>query len=146
MASLWGDRNRRKATVKYAKSAKNIWRIAIPMLYHNVLGNMSCFLRSKSIYSITQLVHHPFSYVIPSQVSSPSDKGKEFNINFFVLFFVNTFDLRPSWKYFGSSALNPGAVFLRFFTVAFLLFRTPAGALTLRGQLSNPAGQSLTFN
>ena len=39
----------------------------------------------------------------------------------------------------GSSALNPGAVFLRFFTAAFLLFLTPAGG-------SNPAGQSLTFN
>ncbi len=38
-------------------------------------------------------------------------------------------------KILGSSALNPGAVFLRFFTVAFLLF------LTLQGQLSNPAGQ-----
>ena len=34
----------------------------------------------------------------------------------------------------GSSALNPGAVFLRFFTVFFLLFLTSA-----RG--SNPAGQ-----
>ena len=34
---------------------------------------------------------------------------------------------------------GPGAVFLRFFTVAFLLFLTPAGG-------SNPAGQSLAFN
>ncbi len=48
-------------------------------------------------------------------------------------------------KFLGSSALNPGAVFLRFFTVAFLLFLTTAEALTLWGQLSNPAGQSLTF-
>ena len=35
--------------------------------------------------------------------------------------------------YSGSSALNPGAVFLRFFRVAFLLFLTPAVG-------SNPAG------
>ena len=34
---------------------------------------------------------------------------------------------------FGSSALNPGAVFLCFFTIAFLLFLTPVGG-------SNPAG------
>ncbi len=39
----------------------------------------------------------------------------------------------------GSCALNPGAVFLRFFTVAFLLFLAPAGG-------SNSAGQSLTLN
>ena len=50
------------------------------------------------------------------------------------------------YKNLGSSALNPGAEFLRFFTEAFLLFLAPAGALTLRGQLSNPAGQSLTLN
>ncbi len=36
-------------------------------------------------------------------------------------------------KSMGSSALNPGAVFLRFFTVAFLLFLTPQGG-------SNSAG------
>ena len=30
-------------------------------------------------------------------------------------------------RYFGSSALNPGAVFLRFFTEAFLLILAPAG-------------------
>ena len=35
--------------------------------------------------------------------------------------------------------LNPGAVFLRFVTKAFLLFLAPAGG-------SNPAGQSLTLN
>ena len=40
----------------------------------------------------------------------------------------------------GSSALNPGAVFLRFFTVAFLLFLTPAGGATLWGQLSTLRG------
>ena len=33
----------------------------------------------------------------------------------------------------------------RIFTVAFLLFLAPAGALTLLDQFSNPAGQSLTF-
>ncbi len=42
--------------------------------------------------------------------------------------FLSTFN-----TLFGSSALNPGAVFLRFFTVAFLLFLTPAGG-------SKPAG------
>jgi len=34
----------------------------------------------------------------------------------------------------GSSALNPGAMFLRFFTEVFLLFLAKAGG-------SNPAGQ-----
>ncbi len=47
----------------------------------------------------------------------------------------------------GSGMLNPGAVFLRFVTEAFLLVLAPAGGpLTLRGQFSNPAGQSLTLN
>ncbi len=36
-------------------------------------------------------------------------------------------------EFFGSGVLNPGAVFLRFVTVAFLLFL---------GQFSHPAGQS----
>ncbi len=41
---------------------------------------------------------------------------------------------------FGTSALNPGAGFIRFFfTEAFLLFLAPAGG-------SNPAEQSLTIN
>ena len=38
---------------------------------------------------------------------------------------------------FGSGVLNPGIVFLRFVTEAFLLFLAPAGG-------PNPAGQSLT--
>ena len=33
----------------------------------------------------------------------------------------------------------------RIFTVAFLPFLAPAGALTPWGQVHNPAGQSLTF-
>ncbi len=35
--------------------------------------------------------------------------------------------------------------FLRIFIVAFLLFRAPAGALTLRGQFSKTTGHSLTL-
>ena len=46
----------------------------------------------------------------------------------------------------GSSALNPGAVFFRFFTVAFLLFLTHAGGSYPAGPTFNIAGQSLTFN
>ena len=40
---------------------------------------------------------------------------------------------------FGSVVLNPGAVFLRFVTEAFLLSLAPAGS-------PNPAGKSLTLN
>ena len=36
-------------------------------------------------------------------------------------------------KILGSSAINPGAVFLRFFTIAFLLFLTPAGGSNATG-------------
>ena len=42
-------------------------------------------------------------------------------------------DISGSKSMYGSSALNPVAVFLRFFTVSFLLFLTPAGG-------SNPTG------
>ncbi len=39
----------------------------------------------------------------------------------------------------GSSVLNPGAMFLRFITEAFLLFLAPAGG-------SNPAGPGTIIN
>ena len=42
----------------------------------------------------------------------------------------------PQNRNIGTSALNPGAVFLRFFPVAFLHFLTPEGG-------SNPAGPAL---
>ena len=41
-------------------------------------------------------------------------------------------------RYLGSGALNPGAVFLRFFTLAFLLFLTTAGGSNPSGQLPLP--------
>ncbi len=47
--------------------------------------------------------------------------GKSLKLKVILLFLAKLIQI------FGSSALNPGAVFLRFFTVAFLLFLTPAG-------------------
>ena len=45
----------------------------------------------------------------------------------------------------GSGVLNPGAVFLRFVTEAFLLFLAPARGPNPAGQFSYPAGQSSTL-
>ena len=52
-----------------------------------------------------------------------------------MVFEIINYDLMTSgvlhilYTLFGSSALNPEAVFIRFFTVAFFLFLTPAGGL-----------------
>ncbi len=47
-----------------------------------------------------------------------------------MLFFFKFSTLRgEGMGYFGSSRIKPGAVFLRIFTVAFLLFLAPAGGL-----------------
>ncbi len=41
---------------------------------------------------------------------------------------IKTFECNNNYiRHFGSGVLNPGAVFLRFVTVAFLLFLAPAG-------------------
>ena len=49
-----------------------------------------------------------------------------------------------NYFFFGSSRINTGAVFLRIFTAAFLIFLAPAGISNPTGPISNPAGQSLT--
>ena len=48
------------------------------------------------------------------------------NLNIVIVLFLSDHHIEIKSS-FGSSALNPGAVFHRFFTVAFLLFLAPAG-------------------
>ncbi len=64
----------------------------------------------------------------------------------FVLFVLTQFSgLYAKIYKFGSSSVWWHHGFLQIITVAFLLFLVPAWGSNLRGQLSNPVGQSLTL-
>ncbi len=99
MASFVGDRNRRKATVKYAKSAQNTGRIAIPKLYHNVLGNMCPEIKKHLFYNSINPSSIELCDPFPSFLPLWQRKGIQ-RLILFVLFYVNTLVLRSSWKYF----------------------------------------------